>query len=247
MFEIKDYYTNKKNEKINIRNINYPNPESTFLNFGKFINETTPEPNSFFLGSQTDSEGVYIFKSKYDETKALRIYKDWKDNIIPNPNCHNNDIKLITKLIDKQSNIKLTDLPTGIVTVKDIVIGQEIPLYENYCTLQEKIIKETNKKIFTKFYIDILNILKELTQYRIYYADIHTKNFMINEINNIIKIIDFDEFNISIDNDRLENKMINNLKSMLNKISEYKNIPIILKNEETLLDIEETIKTKLLK
>jgi len=141
----------------------------------------------------------------------------------------------------RQKNIELTEFPTGIVTLDKYVIGQEIPFYHNCTTLKEK----TNKLDIIKYYLDILNILKELLNNDIIYSDIHSKNFLIDNATNIVKLIDFDSQYISFDESKtLYEDMLRNLKIMINKINEKCSIPINLNEENSLDDIRKTILSK---
>lgn len=106
--------------------------------------------------------------------------------------------------------IKLTDFPTGIVTISDFpfeynkkniqrVIGQEIIYYENHIAIGKLFQKDPNIDQ-VKIYIDILNILKELFQNGIYYGDIHGGNFVCDKTGKSVKLIDFEDHWIKIDN-----------------------------------------------
>ena len=227
----------------NVRTINFLNAEDLRNYRGSFINETKVEPNSFFGGSQSETTGVYIFKSLLDDKKAFRIYKDWSNNVFCNVEQHTMDVKMISNLSEKQKEIELTEFPTGLITLNGNTIGQEIPLYMNSITFAESI-ENLNKEEIIKIYLKILTILKELVQHNIIYSDVHAKNFML--VDDLVRLIDFDPFYITF-NMTLYKYMITNLKAMLNVISNYKNIDLYFDKELTIDDIEETILTKTLK
>jgi len=105
------------------------------------------------------------------------------------------------------------------------------------------------KKRPTQFYLEILKILKELCNEGIYYTDIHTKNFLINNVNEVINLIDFEKNFIYLDNQRnfAYSSMINNLKfyliNILNRVSDIK-LNESYEKAETLEEIEEIVKEK---
>ena len=102
-----------------------------------------------------------------------------------------------------QKNIKDIDFPIGYYKEDNYIRGQIIKYYENSPSLFH-LIKEKDINIFDKYYyhdddvirnlymilLDILSLLEELFENGVYYTDIHSGNFVIN--NNKIKLIDFD-------------------------------------------------------
>lgn len=243
MYTIKNDYNDKLNNSYdNINNIHFDIKEDMKGNLGTLITETKHEEGGLFFSSDEElKDGVYIYKTKYDPSKALRIYKDWADYKYTS---HESDTKLISELLKRQTFVKLTDFPTGIVTLENSVIGQEIPLYEGYKDLI-KIIQTKEKEQIIKYYNDMIKILEELYNAEIIYIDCHTKNFLINEITDEVKLIDFEPSQIILKKD-IHNykKMLNILKQNINRINQLKNISFELKTEETLEDIRETILSK---
>lgn len=129
-------YINQNGAKFeNIRNIHFDCKGDLVGNLGIFKVETQYEPNAFITSSFKMHEGVYIYQTDYDFKKALRIYKDFADYQY----TFHDDYKLISILQDRQSFVTLTDFPTGIVTIENKVIGQEIPYYDQYITLEAMI------------------------------------------------------------------------------------------------------------
>lgn len=189
--------------------------DNIFGNLGKFIDETKYESNDFF--SSSDERGVYIYQDFHDSKIAYRIYKEFADY---NFNGYNDD-KLIENLQKRQSNIHLTKVPYGVVTLDGKIIGQIIYFYENYITLYQFSTKKSKEINYIKLYIRILKILKELYENGVLYLDIHAKNFMINE-NNRINLIDFEDGNIIFDDFSKTNiqrffTSFNNMIMILNK------------------------------
>jgi len=206
---IKDEFKPSYGEVVKVRNVNFESLDDFRENTGKSIEISHREDSSNFSLSE---DGVYICRSKYDFTKALRIYKD----INLYKYTSHSDYKIVSKLQQKQPNIKLSEFPTGILTIKDFVIGQEIPFYDNSETLYDYLQSGGLKKRTIQLYLDILKILKELYNEGIIYTDVHRRNFMVNKITEIVNIIDFDEALISFDNFKCTYiAMLDNLKSCI--------------------------------
>lgn len=240
---IKNEFIDRNNQKKEIRNIHFEDVSKIRGNLGKFLYETNRENNPFFDSSNNITEGVYIYQTLYNPKKALRVYKDILDYRF----THYNDDKLVSEFIKRQPNIKLTELPSGIVTIDKYIVGQEIPLYKDFPTL-EQIFKTKTPKEILNYYKQMILILKELTDNEIIYKDVHSKNFLINPTTDEVKLIDFDETFISLENNKFHyDNMIDNLKTSINRINKYINLNFKLDKEETLEQVEETIMTKKLK
>lgn len=240
-----NYIDNNGKEYKEIREINFPNKDSMIENIGNLIYETEREKGLFFSSSENLTEGVYIYQTNYDKKRALRIFKDWAlyyPKIARQYSCHK-DPKLIEELKLREKNIKLTEFPTGIVTLEDYIIGQEIPFYEQTKNLYE-ISNEKGTKDILQYYLDIINILNELAKNDIIYTDCHAKNFVINYINNIVHLIDFEPHQVFIDNKYKYKDMMYKIKQTINMINSIKNIPFEVNKEDTLEELEETILSK---
>lgn len=234
MLNIKNEYIDNKGNNYNIRNICLDD-KSDMMNLGKYLTETKRELGYFYSSSDNLTEGVYIYQSNYDPTKILRIYKDW----INYKYVFHNDVELISQLQNLQKNIKLTEFPTGIITLDNYVVGQEMKYYEGYETLS----KLNNGRNIIYYYQQILNILKELENFGIIYTDIHSKNFMVKDKD--VKLIDFENDSIKLKYGKvLYSDMINLLKFMINSMNEKFNINFKLDKSSTLNEVEEEIMIK---
>lgn len=236
--QIKDKYIDERGNTYNIRNINYESLEEARFNFGTFITESKPGK---FDSIGDDLEGIYLYKCNYDSKRALRIYKDY----MYYKHVGHSDHKIVSELQLRQKNISLTEFSTGIVTVENSVIGQEIPYYEDYSTLR-KVFKNNIIEVNSiKSYIKILNILKELFKEGIVYQDIHSNNFLYRILDEDIKLIDFDRFQVKFDEGKNCNyeSMIDNLKYMINLLNSFKGIEFDhgFEKTKTLEEIEESI------
>jgi len=243
--EIKEGYLDKRNNHYNIRNINFDSREDFSENAGKFICQSTHNDGVWFDTDYDLRNGVYLYKPNYDETKALRIYKDTLGICDDYKYTGYSDYKIISELLNRQKNIKLTEFPTGIVTIENYVIGQEIPYYKNSKNLSEIVHLKTHKDIIN-YYLNIINILEELNSNGIIYSDVHAKNFMIDSYSNLMRLIDFDSTYISIDSEKKHfyMNMIVNLRNMINYINDKININFKLSSGESLEGVKKELITK---
>lgn len=186
MSVLRDNYINSNGEiLIGVKELAFTK-DNIFGNLGKFVTETKYEASDFIDMDYNLNHGVYIYKDFNDSKIGYRIYKEFADY---NFNGYKDDI-LTNKLQMKQANIKLTKLPIGVVTLDGRIIGQIISFFEDCMTLFDFSKLGKSKVNYVKLYIDALKILKELYDNGILYLDIHPKNFMIDEKNNI-NLIDF--------------------------------------------------------
>lgn len=242
MYKIKKGFINVNGKEYsNIRNISFDNIKELNGNLGIFKVETFCSNNDLFGSSFNQQNGVYIYQTYYDKSKALRIYKDFADYRY----IFYDDDKLISILQERQKDVVLTNFPTGIVSIENKIIGQEIPYYENSVTLLEYVLNNQNNLDIKYIYISILNILKELVNNGIIYKDIHSKNFMIDQASKAIKLIDFESRFIDIDPVEKSSYegMIRNLISLLSTFNRYLKVDFKtnFSNTSTLSDIEESI------
>lgn len=230
-------FTNKSGKNFdNIRHIAL----DSFSECGKLITESHTEEDLLFGCPSPEKDGVLLYQPSYSDKVAIRLYKDYADFAY---SFHPDD-KLISKLQEKQAYIHLTEFPTGVVTFKNHIVGQEIIFYKNFISIYSAIINSKEKYIPTELYLEILKILKELCEQRIVYNDVHSRNFLIND-DNTIKLIDFEPFRISLENDYKYGYpiMIGNLKNMLEQINEKYSINFSedFSKANTLENIEECV------
>lgn len=229
--ELKNSFINKQGKEYIIRNLCFDNCENN-LNFGEYITESSRDTSSFYCSEN----GVYIFKSLVYKNRAYRIYKDFKTS-----HCGAfQDAELIINLQKKQSNVFLTEFPTGIITLNSLIIGQEIPFYQEYITLRKFI--KNNGTIDKNTIILILKIFRELLSNDIIYSDIHSNNILINPNNFDIKLIDFDPTFVKFEfyKSRYED-MIKNLLVLLKNINNQYNLNLDLNDIELFEQIEQKV------
>lgn len=211
-----------RNEFIDKNGILYPNisevaytSSNIFGNLGTIVNETDREVNDNFKRSSIDinDEGVYIYKSSFDQSIALRIYKCFYD---PDFNGYQ-DEKLISKLQNFQKGIEKTSFPLGVVTLDGKIIGQKIPYYETSSQLYQ-IKEEVTLKELLELYRKCLIILSELQSKGIAYIDIHAKNFLVDNSLNV-QLIDFEPDLVKFDDNVALAKSLYNFYKMINLVN----------------------------
>jgi len=203
-------YQNKEGKYFDkVREISFEK-ENLINNLGKFVAETNHEDNYFFKDDLI-THGVYIYQSLTNPNIAYRIYKEFSDYGF---NGYSDD-KMIQFLQEKQEKIKLTQFPTGIVTLNGNIIGQEIPYYANYMTLFDYLKKYFIKDPFS-IYMILIEIIKEMYEEEILYLDVHPKNFMINKSDLDIKMIDFDDSYVKFQTHEFyKEQLFSNIKNMI--------------------------------
>lgn len=124
--------------------------------------------------------------------------------------------EMVSGLVLRQDNIKLTDFPVGVVSCKKRCVGQVIRLYKNYYPLKD-IVNNDNINIL---YDKVIAIIEELLNNGIMYSDIHENNFLVN--NNLdVKLIDFESSCVSFNNISPNDKIFcySKIKSMFDKLN----------------------------
>ena len=217
--EIKESFVVDNKVYPNVREIAFTR-SNIFGNLGTLMNETDREVKDYFAPSrmQINDEGVYIYKSIYDGSKALRIYKCFND---PNFNGFR-DEKLISKLQYFQPAVDMTTFPTGVVTLDGKIIGQEIDYFDDYKQLYE-IKDEISLKELLVLYRKCLEIISELHNKGIGYLDIHGRNFLVNDKLDV-KLIDFEPDLVKFEDSHALKVSLNNFYRMINLINERINL-----------------------
>lgn len=237
MYNIKKGFVNSKGKEYkSIKNIHFDSTSDLYGNIGSFVC-SSKEPTSDGI-----ENGVHIYLDKNNPKLARRIYADYMNYKY----TAYNDDELVNLLEKRQKNILLTNFPTGIITIENKVIGQEIPYYGNSETLLFHFEQKNLTKIPTEIYLEILKILRELLDNGILYKDVHSKNFLIDKDSNVINLIDFDKFLMEFDDDIKYNysTMIENIKFyLIEKLNKIVGLNFENYKKATNLDeLEESIK-----
>ena len=208
----------------------------------KFIISTHDDMDSEF-----DLIGAIIYANIDDLSKSLKIYKDYAEihlavdcNLFNCAITHHYDIDLIKNLQQKQKNIKLTQFPTGIVTYKGYIIGQEMPFYVNCIDLLKYCQTLGDNNVIINQIIKCIQIIQELYENGIVYIDVHPQNFLVDSLGGF-HLIDFDNKYVSFSIDDIDsyNRMIDNLKCMIKDI--FKLFNISLENIDCLNSLEDIL------
>lgn len=215
--EVRNSFTNNKGETFNnIREIAFFKNRN-YGGFGDFICESHKMSMSF---DDDYLDGIYLYRSRIDANKAYRIDKQYLEPTFKGTG----EEKIISQLQEKQGNIKLSEFPTGVVTMEGIVVGQEVPYYDGP-TLKSYAENCTKPMLPTKIYIQLLDIIKEQFANGVYYSDVHANNYVL--VNGIVRPIDFQGHLLSIDKlyDFTRKNIFFYLTFMINKLNESFQIP----------------------
>lgn len=199
---------------------------------GIFLHQTEREKSVF--GKQNC---VYIYQDRENENLGYRIYDEYADYGF---NGYG-DAKLISNFNKIRDNVKLTDLPMGVVTSDGNIIGQIIPYYPN-CESVYDYTKRTKNINVIKYYKEMINILKELCDNGMIYVDTHAKNYLI--VKNGIKLIDFDSSYIDFSDSRFKyDSMIYTFIEMIKILNGLIGVNFDINNNlvRDLQDIEEVV------
>lgn len=197
---VNNQYIDHYGRIFNIPEIAYINQNKNY-HFGELIHSSHDDSDKSFL---TNESGFNIYRDYNDINIGYKIYKGlplFLDEFKFNEGSM--DARLIEELMERQKDIKLTDFPTGVITINGYVIGQRIRLYNDYKSLGQfaKSVRDIENKgqLMAKAYLDILKALKEMIEHEIFYSDIHQGNFVVGYKNETVeaKVIDFESFLMS--------------------------------------------------
>lgn len=240
MLQIKNNY-----KEYNIREIAFDNPDEDFFNIGKYIASSKGnqllKANGF---SDEDDFGFNIYISNYDSSKKLKIYRT--DNKLTYKYYYHHDDRFIAKLQVIQPNVKYTEFPTGVVTMDNKIIGIEEPFYSNVDTFLKELKDGMDKEDALYYIHQMLDIISELYNNGIIYCDLHPDNFLVDKENKLLHLIDFDEKYVFFRNEEKTNSsyqdMIENFYTqIINQTFNILNIPITIKDVNTLEDLYDII------
>lgn len=215
----------------NIININYKDRDDFDKNKGKHILTAYKDVGNFVTYNDL-LEGASLYEGDTSYKYVYKIYQDID-------NYHNftlDDSKLIDNLVQRQNSIFLTEFPIGIVTIGDIQVGQVIPYYKDYMTINSvfNLMKGNNNY---RYYLEIFKIFLELYNNLIYYTDIHFYNILVNRDLSDTRLIDFDSNYIGIDDEIKREEMIIALQRMYY----YMNLYLGIEDEAKELDYTDDI------
>lgn len=246
-------YTDNEGNYFDINNVIFPTNNTPYY-FGEFITSSHDDENQTF---SSEEEGKRIYRSYDNPNKGYRIYKNlffWTDDFKCNDGVF--DAKLVSELQKKQPFIKLTDFPTGVVTINNSVIGQEIPLYnDNYINLHSlpKLVSEDNYldklEKLKMAYLSIIDSVEELIENDIIYLDIHRGNFLFNKTNPAeTKIVDFEKGFVYFDKPELIKiqTIVYSLAEMFDNINSISGVEYEIEDFDTknpIKDLKQKIKT----
>lgn len=165
-----------------------------------------------------------IYETPYDKDIAYRLYDEIRCNVTGKKMSRTRDEAMIENFQFYQKNIKLTDLPFGIIKENNIIIGQLIKYYPESETLFD-FLKNNPEEDPIIWYLKALDILQELVENNICYEDVHAKNFMVTKKREL-KLIDFSPDRVKINQNyrTLYYNMFQNFNSMVIRTNKALNL-----------------------
>lgn len=233
-------FTNKRGDFFkDVREVAF-NEGELFGNLGKLVAKTKPNINVNGFMFDPDS-GVYIYQSNTDDNIAYRVYKCFADYGF---NGYKDDF-LIQSLYDRSSNITDISFPTGVVTLDGRIIGQEIPYFSHHVTLYQYLIKNLSNNP-VKFYMLMLDYIKEMYDNGIIYSDLHAKNFMVDLLNDDkLEVIDFESSHVKFDDLSIQSRvsLLNSFKNMIIGLNGLYGVDCDISSTDSFDDMREELYT----
>lgn len=240
-------YIGNRGQKYQIKNLHFENLDelSNYSSKWKLTHISHQTSSGDFMGERSYCLGVgaLIFQDRENSQKGIKIYEDYADYLY----TYYDDTHFVSILKERQPTIKLTQFPNGIVTIKNKVVGQQIPYYEDYTQI-DKFFLETPSILVSYYFNKIIDIIQELNDHNIFYTDIHPGNFLINPSNNDIQLIDFSSTFVSFDQSKKYKykNVLSNLKMMLEKLGKLLDLDLHnqLVDANSILKLREVINEK---
>lgn len=241
--EIRKGFLNKYGKYFdNILDVNFDDFVDFRNNLGEFITQSSACGNPFFKPDSLEDSGVYLYRTKINPSFAFRIYKDVSYlNLglsLSRMVIHADDL-LISRLKERQKNVILSDFPLGVVTIGNCVVGQLIYYYFNSLTVADTLLRECDLLV-TKYYIGVLEVLKEMAEQEIIYGDAHFRNFIVLPNSEVIKPIDFEPGDVLVPEVN-QSRMIEIFKSSVNSMNRERNIDFELIKPENVSECMEEL------
>lgn len=233
--KLKKEFTNIKGERTHIRNHSFKNMDELKLFLINSERQSTEERHDEFEAPQ----GFDTYESPYDENSAFKIYLEAFYN--PRFNAYGED-NIISKLQSREKALILTDVPKGIITIGNRIIGQEIPKHKGYVPFQS--VDFSGLELIETYY-RIIEVLEELLDNNIIYTDIRPNNFLINKSGRT-KLINFEKFKVWFKDDGYHNvhTLIENLKLMITILNKQNGLSELAsyKDADNLEEIKKRVK-----
>ncbi len=221
--QITNLYIDKHGIETKIRTVAFCK-QAFYHDLGKFKDET-PTKHNFFVKRDKN----YIYQDHNFKHIAYKITEEAQNQAVSNEL----EIKFIKKLKELQPNIKLTKFPTGIVTLENRVVGQEIIYLNNYITLANYL---EEHKLTEDIINKIIEILLELYENNVLYNDIHPNNFMINPENKDVQLIDFEKSQVNLEKTEYTKEVfLRSVKAFFQMLKKYFNIHVEEEKVKTII------------
>ncbi len=238
-FSMMNEYQNRKGIIRKISNLNFSSVMDLSDYGWTFVLKSDGLSNPY-----NNKIGSMLYKNSTDHTKGARIYENYRMYKYINYS----DDALVESLQEKQPNVKLTEFPTGIITIENKVIGQLIPFYDNYFEFDNVINKNSDLKSIFDYGIKVIKIFKELQENDILYTDIHTGNILVNINTNDVKLVDFEQLHVAVNpDDNLKNifskHLVHMIRGIITRLGTLKGIALedLITIANTLDDLEDSV------
>ena len=154
--------------------------------------------------SKVINEGTTSFVMEFDNRITYKIYKETLEYIGGKKEYSLNEKITATRLnyiVSKKDDVKLTDLPSKVLTYKGKPVGVALEYY-NDCTTLEDFFKENNSEENIDSVKKQINaIVAELIEHGIVPTDPHFGNFLVKynlDGSYVLKMVDTDDQYVSV-------------------------------------------------
>lgn len=178
------------------------------------------------LNSSYLSEGFESVVCKLDDDNLIKMFTylfhklfdgfDWGNDTLELDQYSKDVYEKLEELTRRQKNIKLTQLPLGVVLYKGYYSGALIKYFKNHLPLGE-FYKEKGVLVL-ELYRKYLECLKELMDNGVYSTDIHMGNVLVSKDTLKVEPIDLAGFHVLLKNERdlkLEDEVYAKYRAML--------------------------------
>lgn len=151
-----------------------------------------------FITSYISTEAqMFIFDKHYKWSKEKNLFKKF---YVTSGESFSNKLYTINNLLEFKENCDINELvlPNSLISINHQIHGFSLPLIENcsnFLEIQYSFdISLKNKLEILRKYAEVLNKIHKYSDF--YIGDIHEGNFLVNNTNNNINIIDLDSCKI---------------------------------------------------
>lgn len=189
------------------------------------LTEINLSHNDYIYDFYGDMDNIikYIYRSKIDPNVCVRYYGDYGYALMPYSDgifLHEDDMRMVDALQRRQSLVKKTVFPFGVLTCNNKIVGQLSYYVDNATTLLDFVKSgKCSKMNLLLIYKELVTVLKEMIDADICYSDVHGKNVMVDNTSNKPLLIDFDSAYVYFGRSICLSTAIGNYIDMVNKFN----------------------------